>query len=201
MLFPFPFFMPNHSLDLGPINTETVSTCTWNPSDKHASTTLSSGNMIADGSGGARGTTSASAGRYYVEYYLSENIGGYTSGAGFATAVPTPGAYNTTGVVAYLVNEAVVRVNGTTTAIDNGTAMVYTDTFSWAFSITAGMAWLAKNNVWVNSGDPETGLNPTITGITGTWYPYCYLEGEAIQLKVSSSDWIYTPPSGYGAWP
>jgi len=73
-----------------------------------------------------------------------------------------------------------------------------------AIDFGTGNGWLGTDSTWINSGDPETGSNPTFTFTPGTML---YLAGsmlnpniEVITLNNYSSEFLQTIPSGFNAW-
>ena len=70
-----------------------------------------------------------------------------------------------------------------------------------AVDIAAGKMFLARNNVYIGSGDPTAGTNPRFT-----WTPdgrRIYAAAQMIQwtkLRLIPSGTTYSPPSGYSTW-
>jgi hypothetical protein len=68
-----------------------------------------------------------------------------------------------------------------------------------------GKLWFAKNNTWQNSGDPAADTGEAFSGITGTISPMACVAtissgNQAITARFKSSDFTYSPPSGFDPW-
>lgn len=66
----------------------------------------------------------------------------------------------------------------------------------------AGTVYGAVNNSWVGGGTPGTGATALFTGLSGVIYPIASIEttGMTLTLRITSSDFSYTPPAGYSSW-
>ena len=186
-----------------------VDPVTWNPSDKSANITLSSGNLIATR---ASGTTSyggvrATSGKaytsngYFEVYIATMKATGYlvigigTSGATLSDYVGAD-AY---GWSYYGAEGGKKLNNGSATAY--GTDFVQGDLIGVAFN--NGKVWFAKNNTW--NGDPAADTGAAFTGITSTIFPMValYYAGSPVDSvggRFKSADFSYSPPSGFSAW-
>jgi hypothetical protein len=82
-----------------------------------------------------------------------------------------------------------------------GPTLVSGDIVGVAVDMSTGRIWFAKNNVWINSGDPAGGLNPVGTGLTGTFKPgvSLYKTNEWVLGCFSASTQLYAPPAGFSA--
>ena len=80
------------------------------------------------------------------------------------------------------------------------------DVWALAIDFTAGLIWIAQNNVWVNSSNPATGSLPIahfVAGRTvGSLFPALtfYQTGESWTLQSTAASQKYAPPSGFAAW-
>ena len=80
------------------------------------------------------------------------------------------------------------------------------DVWALAIDFTAGLIWIAQNNVWVNSSNPATGSLPIahfVAGRTvGSLSPALtfYQTGESWTLQPTAASQKYAPPSGFSAW-
>ena len=167
----------------------------WNPIDKAATVSLSSGNTIASFSSadnGIRGLLGHSTGKYY--YRLSSN--GNFAAAGIANAAASltarPGLSDADAWAHQ--NNGYALHNGY-----SGYGVAWStsgDQIMVAVDLTAGSMWFGKNGVWMASSNPATNTAPAFTGITpATYYP------------IGSGDiggtltFIYdTPPAGFTYW-
>jgi len=175
---------------------------TWNPSDKSANVTLSSGNMKASntGYGAVRATNSISAGAKYFEIYINStaytDIGIGLSSASLAAHV----GYDASGW-GYGAWSG-WKYHGGSAVSAYGAKFVTGNVIGVAIDMTAGKIWFAINNTWQNSGNPATGANPAFTGIAGSIFPMVsgLSSGDVVTLRVSSLDCTYSPPTGFEYW-
>jgi PKD repeat protein len=103
--------------------------------------------------------------------------------------------YNRTGTV---------YKNGVNTfAADN---VVSGDVIMFAVDFDTGDVWVGKNGIWANSGDPGTGVNPVVTGISAGTYKIagCYEAAGANYhthtINGTTSQMTETIPTGFSAW-
>lgn len=158
---------------------------TWDPSRSNSGVVLSNGNLTATWVSGsypgaigllAFGKTS---GDYYFEVADNTSSGNEGIGIGNASTDLTSNIgndANSFGYFAfglYLWNAANVSV---------GSPPTYTsgDTINVAINKTAGKIWVGKNGVWLNSGNPVLGTNPSFSTLTGTWFPAISLRGGGV---------------------
>ncbi len=76
------------------------------------------------------------------------------------------------------------------------------DIIGMALDADAGKIWFAKNNVWVQSGDPAAGTNPRwddATILNYPIYPCCDLRytDDQLTIRFSAAHQTYSPPSGF----
>ena len=79
------------------------------------------------------------------------------------------------------------------------------DILALAYDSVTGRVWVAKNNVWANSGDPAAGTgfvtDASVTGLTGALYAAGGVyEGTitgVLAARFSASQFTYTPPVGF----
>lgn len=163
---------------------------TWNPSDKSASVTLSSGNTATSTSATAnvRGTIGTSSRKVYWETVSTLNTfqgTGFGNSSAALDAVIVGGTNDSWG----LWDDGNVYHNGSTTFFGNPSLG---DVVGFALDMTAGTCDIYRNN----------SLLGTITGITGTIYPMWGANfGLATnQAHFTTASFTYTPPSGYSEW-
>lgn len=67
---------------------------------------------------------------------------------------------------------------------------------------SAGTVYAAVNNSWAGGGTPGSGATALFTGLSGTIFPIASIisTGITVTLRVSNSDFSYTPPAGYSSW-
>lgn len=176
---------------------------TWNPSDKDADITLANGNRDAtsSGAGSVRATLGRSSGKYYFEILLQTDVGNtYYGIANSSFSLATyPGNGASSAGVASVGNS----VNGWTQAQAGTFTTAAGDVMGFAVDLTGGKCWVAKNNVWLLSGNPASDSTPWVTGISGTVYPCLgwvasYASGGRICTK--TTELAYSPPSGFSVW-
>lgn len=182
---------------------------TLNPSDKDSTLILSNGNLTVTKSGAptthvlVRATAGVSSGKVYWEVRQdttmtnTREIAAITKSS-VATNVQPGGVANGigyNGVNGFLYNQG--------SGAGWGSTFTTTDVIGIALDMTAGKVWFAKNNVWQASGDPATGANAAVSGLTGTWYPTIgmYDTSGAATARFATAAFTYTPPSGFAAIP
>jgi hypothetical protein len=145
----------------------------------------------------ARGTFGASSGKRYWEMELvnagldnynstgvTEINGGFGSWAG---ELSTEWFYQSVGNI-YNNGSSVI-----------GGAFSQGDIISVAIDMDAGKIWWGRNNTWVLSGNPTTGLNPVYSNLSGTITPASNVRGTNSMWKANYGQrpFTYTPPEGY----
>jgi hypothetical protein len=75
--------------------------------------------------------------------------------------------------------------------------------YQFALDMNAGSLWVGVNGAWVNSGNPATGANPVITGLTpNTVYPaisfYVTTTPNAFLADFGGSAFAEAVPAGFG---
>jgi hypothetical protein len=156
--------------------------CTLNPLASAA--TLADGNLNVSGSTAARGTIGVSSGKWYYEITLSTNV----------SANPN-------------LNVGVIRTNATSSTftydLGNSLGALSGDVIGVALDVDAGRAWIAKNNIWVGSGNPAGNTNPTISSITLNNDSLTFFNSPFNSVSYSANfgqrPFAYTAPSGFKA--
>lgn len=182
---------------------------TLNPSDKGADTTLSNGNLDANGNtstwSSVRATVSRSAGRRYFEVLLvavnanSLVIGICNSGASLSTYIGNSAngaGTHWSGAASQPYVNTWTRANSGTT----GTGAV-NDVIGIAVDFTAGYAWFARNGTWL-VGDPAAGTTPSVSGISGAVFPgiSTWNTTNKGRLRTKFSDFTQAVPGGFMSW-
>lgn len=175
-------------------------TTTFNPSDKGASVTLSSGNrtMAKAGVGPqmVRSTTShATTGKYYSEFRILASSG--------AVAVGQSGAAGN--LNAYVGSDTAGLGYAASGSVFFGGAVIATystfaagDVIAAAHDFAAGKLWFSKNGVW-QSGDPEAGTGGL--SIVNTLFLAASAEnGDSARINCGQDPFILDVPPGFGPW-
>ena len=163
-----------------------VTYATWNPADKHASVTLSGGDLTAASTGGSvRSTIGKSSGKWYWEVVTT-------------TAVAMPGITDiSTSLVSYLGS------SGTTSyGWYAGDGYLYNAAVPYALvsTFTTGQVLgfaLDMDNGTLGLYKANT-LYYTLTGLTGTYYAGTGYSGSTT-ANFGATALTYTPPSGYAS--
>jgi hypothetical protein len=174
---------------------------TWNPLDKSAAITLSNGNLTAasnlDNYKGVRATQYKSSGKYYWEITTTVVAEGSASEVGVGTSAVSLSniiGYSATGW-SWAANGFYYHNNGSTWA---GSALTDGAIICIALDLDNGKLWFGKNGTWNNSGNPETGTNPTFTGLSGNIYPMLQQRGGSEwTANFGATAFAYTVPAGF----
>lgn len=177
---------------------------TWNPLDKSADITLSSGNLYATKSGGSgykgvRATKGIDIGSSngYCEIVVSNAAFLLVGIAKASDPLTFPGAgpdgwgyYGADG-----------------DKYNNSAGAAYGGSFSTGdiiqIAIKNGSVWFGKNNVWQAGGDPAANAGAAFTGLSGVVFPMlgCFTDTlDAGLAHFSTASFTYSPPSGFAAW-
>ena len=80
-------------------------------------------------------------------------------------------------------------------------ATVSGDIVGIAFDSDTGYFWVSVNGVWGNSGNPETGANPLLTGYTSGFRFACSGEksGAEVTANFGQTAYAYTAPAGFSS--
>lgn len=186
-----------------------MSTTTWNPSDKSANVTLSSGNLVATvtatGPDGFRGTTSHATGKWYWEVLLGNTVGSQNDEVGVAnaSATLTSGHYIGEDANGWSFDSSGNKVHSASRTA-YGSATGSSNTVCVALDLDNGKIFFGINGTWQNSGNPETGTNPAFTSVSGTLLPAGSLRGGGGQRQhggnFGATAFNYTMPVGFRSW-
>lgn len=150
-----------------------------------------------------------SAGKWYFEVYLdvvTSNCGTEIGIMPASTGVITAGNYisSTSPVNGWVLwvkwyGTNYVSHNSASTSAGSGSSAG--DVIGVAYDLDAGRIWFSVNNVWVLSGDPATGANPTFSDVSVPVVPAGSFSvvNNSITGRFVSSDLVYSPPSGFSA--
>lgn len=185
------------------------SAATWNPANKTTNLTLSGGDLIATRNGGSSaaavlGTTGISNGKAYFEMAMS-NAGNDFLGMRLITNDAPNSADPNFGTAVSLRADGTIFAPGCTSGTSVGTWTTGT-VIMVALDMDSKKVWIGKNGAWAPGADPTTGTNPTGSAIpSGTFTAYAgQANSSSIRsttLRVSTADFSYTPPTGYGLLP
>lgn len=179
--------------------------CTMSPL-ANGGNTLSNGNLTIASAVSVitKGTIAVKSGKWYWEWRASSLSAG-TSYCGVKAAdrheLSTANGLGASGGTA---NEfgyghsGNKQNNGGTTACPTFTTA---DTIACAIDLDAGKIWWAKNNVWINGGDPAAGTMPDYSTLTspGGYTPAFgdNLSGTTIDFNFGQRPFAYAPPPGF----
>ena len=194
-----------------------ATTSVWSASDAAANAmTLSNGGLTvaftASGWQSIRSSISQASGKFYVEFLSNVTVGQET-GLGIASAgfVPTSylgssnysaGSYN--GGSGNLSSPA---ANFTFNYSISGGVSNANDVWAIAIDLTAGKYWIARNNVWLGSGNPGAGTNAIASFVAPAlgqaYFPAIVAQGATSgpwTLQPTDASLKYRPPPGFQAW-
>jgi hypothetical protein len=198
-----------------------VGASTFDPAKKGTDVTLSGLNLIADNTtfhstwATVLGTTSKSAGKYYVEFlqgtivnavtsddilfgFTMDNMGGYNqpiTGGGdggytrFSNGGSGPGGSD------------VVTANGANLPTYT---MTSGDVLALALDFGAGKGWVAYNNTF--GGNPAGGTNPAFTWTPGGSWFFAWTRQSAnpdlapVTIRPGAATQSFSPPAGFSRW-
>jgi hypothetical protein len=185
--------------------------------------TLSNGNLtLTEASslgtyiGFAEGTTSYSTGKYYFEVRLQTGSTKRVIAVGLISPATQADHYltghlgNSSGAYKYQWSLEAASPNLLT--FHNGSNTNYgsytradNDVIGVAIDFDAKKLWFAYNNVWVGSGDPASGTNPTWSGTdlstpTSLYPAVTSAASGVVTAAFLASDFTYSAPSGFSAW-
>jgi len=206
--FPLARMTPQPQIS-GPAISAVAAAVTWNPADKNAGITLSSGDLVATAAGagfvGVRATVSISSGKKYFEVTMNFPGGGQTSSCvgianGSWSLSTFVGDTNSCGLV---VGTGAILGGGTGPSTD-GTFAAGGDVVCVAVNKTADLIWFRVNGGnWNGSAtaDPATETSGTDTsGISGAIFPASSLftATDNYTANFGATAYAQTPPTGYG---
>ena len=190
------------------IGSSFVDSVTFNPYDKAAFISLSDGDHKAHLSYnysytdcGVRATVSRNTGKWYWEYLIVASkyslcrLGVGTSDASLYTALGSDafgfGYEEKTGCV---YNKGVI-------VAETGQMVTVGDTVGIAYDAYNGRLWFSVNGVWLLSGDPVSGVNPTVE-INADLFPMVSLNssslvGSEVVFVTSESALVHPIPEGF----
>ncbi len=185
--------------------TELAADVIFNPDDKDAGFTLSSGNSVAtltvtNSWRSVRCTGGLSSGKHYFEFEYTDYIGNAMFGvAGAAASLAARIGDSSVGWAYNGSNGQKYHDNAGTAYGD--TLVTDGDIIGVAIDMDAGKIWFSKNGVWQDSGNPAAGTGEAYSGLSGTVYPAlsAYSNSTKVTTQFFASELSHTAPSGFSA--
>jgi hypothetical protein len=181
------------------------SNATWDSAFKHASITLSGGDLTAAASGGGatgatRSTTSKTSGKVYFEVLKEATGAGLNPSIGLGTTSFATGQQVGDGVQSWgLLQDGRAYHNGAPAAY--GSAINNGDVVMVALDFATGKVWWGKNGTWFASGNPAAGTNHAYSNVTGTIYAVVSPGGAGqCTARFAAGSMSHSPPAGFSAW-
>ena len=168
--------------------------CTWNPI-AGSTGVVSNGNLDTSNAGTYRiyGTFGLASGTWYWEHTIA-SIGsgaviGISNNASQAASDANRQGY-------YSADGRFYNDSG-----DSAYGNTYTtgDVIGIAYDAGTGKLHFSKNGTWQNSGNPASGTNPAVSGLTGTYWPFATIVGCTLNSNYGQRPFAYTAPSGFKA--
>lgn len=203
-------------------DTPTNNYATANPLKRHTSNgTISSADLLISGTSGisnvARDCTHRVEGPIYFEVTVAALV---NYGAGYATVasigpegvtLPSGGAYGVpaspNGVrliaAAPATSNWLCAVDSSPAVTTNLSGFSLNDVAMVAFDPVSGKFWVGRNGTWANSGNPSTGANPTVTGVSSAYKVIgMHAYADAVQswqaaFNFGQRPFTYTKPTGF----
>src|SRR5262245_1816518 len=191
--------------------TPASSATTWNPSDKSANITLTSGNLTVSNStgpdGGVRSTTSKTTGKVYFEY-TTTNLSGGNTGFGLATSSANLAVIGSVGAGGLMIfASGAIYFNGSGSGLNIGSPG---NNVAFAIDVPNKLFWARGQSGagnWNGSGtaNPATGAGGLdISALFSTNAVFaCVAENSTaanISANFGATSFIQSMPSGFTAW-
>jgi len=156
-----------------------------------------------NGLGSARSLDSVRSGKHYWEVTATcgPDTYGFTVGVGGPEATGVfernQNGYGITGDGARRVKNSVSAVFS-----DGFLPTLPNDVFMVALDLEAGDVYFGKNGGWLGGGDPELGLNPAYSGLSGEYYAGITIAARectphTLITNFGASDFQFEPPEGF----
>ncbi len=169
---------------------------TWNASDKHASITLTGGDLTATGTALfelVRSATGKSAGQWYFEVTVGTAVTFGTTG--IAKAATSTSTWVGGDADSYGIGPVHTYTNGSSNSTDQ--TVLDGSVVGVAVDLDAGYIWWAVDGAWINGGDPAAGTSPRYTGLSGTYFP---ASSPGAAAHTINATFTFAPPSGFAPW-
>jgi hypothetical protein len=167
--------------------------CTWNPTWKDSTLTISDGNLkvssASNSNGLSTGTIAVSSGKWYWEATIGGSVSLWAVGI-IKTSVATPNYTSLTSGSSYAWNNASTKYNGQT-GTSYGATYTTGDVLGVALDLDGGTITFYKNNV---------SQGTAFTGISGTFTPMSLMNASSdVSTNFGQRPFSYTPPTGFNA--
>ena len=178
--------------------------CTWNPIDRNASANYqeapTNGNLDTNPRGDFTGTIPVTSGKWYWEITITTvtTAGQAYIGVLDVEQIRTGGSRGwATSQIAAMRDTGGLYGDGST-----GSGVSYTqgDVLGFALDATSGKLWIAKNNTWINSGNPVGGTGHAFSGLSYSAYTPIVSDsntGQVYSLNAGQRPFAYTPPTDF----
>jgi hypothetical protein len=190
----------NHGTDTGVGGEVSGNYCVWNPLELNASA-LYNGNLQYIGSGGKGAVMWLESGKWYAEFIIdtfSTYIGFGFAGDGWDGSVLVGNTADSWALEIETTNNWIRNNSSVTGAgLGGGAAGVV---MMLALDMDNKKAWLGRNGVWYNSGNPANGTNPTATNIPNrVRLASNSAFSQSNYLNCGQYPYTYTAPTGFKA--
>ena len=165
---------------------------------------IKDGGLYSDNAGGGddvtQGTIGVSSGKYYFEATCGAGASGGRHFVGWMLNEPDDGGSRIGGF--YRSSGLVYNLAGTST--DHGVTYTTNDVIGCAIDADAGKVYFAKNNTWINSGNPPAGSGAAFTYTAGpALFPGIGMDNNANTIvwtvNFGQQGFAHTPPTGFKA--
>lgn len=194
------------SATLHPVVSAPAAAAYWDPTVKNANIALSGANnetMTGGSPAGwksVRGVTGNSTGKHYFE--IANNVNGVLVMAGISDSTPNLSGYGGSDAHGWTTYGSTGNVyhSGANKACLPVWAGSGSHVVQVCYDASLGMIWFGLDGTWV--GDPVAGTGASYTSVSGTLYPCASPNsiGASVTLRVKTSEFAYTPPSGFSSW-
>ena len=178
--------------------------CTWNPIDRNSSANYSeaptNGNLDTNPRGDFTGTLSVTSGKWYWEITITKVT---SSGQAYIGVLDTEQIQTgnsrgwSTSQIAAMRDTGSLYGNGST---GSGVSYAQGDVLGFALDADAGKLWIAKNNSWINSGNPAGGSGHAFSSLSYSAYTPIVSDsntGQIYTLNTGQRTFAHTPPTGF----
>jgi hypothetical protein len=192
-------------------NTNSVTQSNDSPTNNHitwtklkpTTVTTSQGNTHVDTGGTTRnisGSIGLTTGKWYWEIKVTSNVAGFGAGLAKESASTSSSPFSAN-MYAIAASDGTFYNEGS--GGTSGTGLSTNDIMGLAYDADAGKIWIAKNNTWMNSGDPAGGSGEMSSSIptTEAMFPITGTANVTMtaEAEFGATTFTYTPPTGFNA--
>ena len=170
---------------------------------KPTTVTTSQGNTHVDTNGITRnilGSIGLTTGKWYWEIKVTSNVAGFGAGLAKESASTSSSPFSAN-MYAIAASDGTFYNEGS--GGTSGTGLSTNDIMGLAYDADAGKIWIAKNNTWMNSGDPAGGSGEMSSSIptTEAMFPITGTANVTMtaEAEFGATTFTYTPPTGFNA--